>query len=79
LKAFDTLISCSEGDLRRAITYLQYSARLKKGGMSCIKSSDVLEIAGVVRTEAIENLLDTCLTNSFEKVEAEAQVNKPIV
>lgn len=43
LKALSTLVSCSEGDLRKAITYLQCASRLK----SVIKSSDILEIAGV--------------------------------
>jgi DNA polymerase III delta prime subunit len=45
-KALDTLVTCSEGDLRKAITYLQCAARLKID-TGCIKSSDILEIAGV--------------------------------
>jgi DNA polymerase III delta prime subunit len=45
-KSLDTLITCSEGDLRKAITFLQCAAKLKIGGGS-IKSTDVLEIAGV--------------------------------
>ncbi|RNA03190.1 Replication factor C subunit 4, partial [Brachionus plicatilis] len=42
--ALATLVTCSEGDLRKAITYLQCASRLKS---VCIKSSDILEIAGV--------------------------------
>ena len=40
-------MSCSEGDLRKAITYMQCAARLKPD--CCIKSSDILEIAGVMQ------------------------------
>ncbi len=46
LQTLATLVSCSEGDLRKAITYLQCAARLK-AETNCIKSSDILEIAGV--------------------------------
>ena len=43
--ALYSLVSSSEGDLRKAITYMQCAARLKPN--ECIKSSDILEIAGV--------------------------------
>jgi len=72
-QAMDTLIECSEGDLRKAITYLQCAARLKQSS-TCIKSSDILEIAGVVKNESIEKLLDLCQQNSFEKIEQFVQV-----
>ncbi|CAF1031637.1 unnamed protein product [Brachionus calyciflorus] len=63
-----TLVNCSEGDLRKAITYLQCASRLKLES-GCIKSSDVLEIAGILKDDVIEKILDTCSTGSFEKVE----------
>jgi replication factor C subunit 2/4 len=62
------LVTCSEGDLRKAITYLQCAARLKPDNV--IKSSDILEIAGVLNERVIDKIMDTCLTGSFEKVEA---------
>ena len=46
IKALYSLVSSSEGDLRKAITYMQCAAKLKPD--QCIKSSDVLEIAGVI-------------------------------
>jgi len=66
--ALDTLVTCSEGDLRKAITYLQCAARLKID-TGCIKSSDILEIAGILSDSLIEKIIDTCATGSFEKVE----------
>ena len=63
-----TLVSCSEGDLRKAITYLQCASKLKIDS-GCVKSSDVLEIAGILNDSVIEKILDTCGTGSFEKVE----------
>jgi len=65
--ALYSLVSSSEGDLRKAITYMQCAAKLKPD--QCIKSSDVLEIAGILKEEVIEKILDTCSTCSFEKVE----------
>jgi len=46
----DTLISTSEGDLRRAITYLQSAARLSSAREDDgpIKPIDIQEIAGVI-------------------------------
>ena len=41
-----TLVACSEGDLRKAITYLQCAARLRQN-TGPIKSTDILDIAGV--------------------------------
>jgi hypothetical protein len=46
-KALYSLVTCSEGDLRKAITFMQCAARLKPD--TCIKSSDILEIAGVLK------------------------------
>jgi len=62
-----TLVSCSEGDLRKAITYMQCAARLKPD--CCIKSSDILEIAGILKDQVIETILDTCNNGSYERVE----------
>lgn len=67
--SLDTLITCSEGDLRKAITYLQCAAKLKIGG-GCVKSSDILEIAGILDDSVIEKVVDNCATGSFEKIES---------
>ncbi|KAK7423374.1 Subunit of heteropentameric Replication factor C (RF-C) [Neonectria punicea] len=70
--AIDTLIKCSEGDLRKAITYLQSAARLV-GAQSADKDAEgdedmdvdkkpitvkiVEDIAGVIPDGTIENLV----------------------
>lgn len=69
--ALQSLVSSSEGDLRKAITYMQCAARLKKD--ECIKSSDILDIAGILKEDVIMKILDTCSTGSFEKVETSVQ------
>jgi replication factor C subunit 2/4 len=55
----DTLIKTSDGDLRRAITYLQSASRLH--GVDTEKSSaitpkSIIEIAGVVPEEVVRSL-----------------------
>lgn len=65
--ALQSVITCSEGDLRKAITYMQCATRLKE--KECIKSSDILEIAGMLNEKVITNILDVCASGSFEKVE----------
>lgn len=65
--ALETAVTCSEGDLRKAITYLQCVARLKID--ESITSEDILEIAGVLKDKVIEKIIDTCSTGSFERVE----------
>ncbi len=72
VKAIDSLVTCSEGDLRKAITFMQCAARLKAN--ECIKSSDILEIAGILNDKVIINILDRCAQGSFEKVESCVQV-----
>ncbi|CAO1631372.1 unnamed protein product [Sympodiomycopsis kandeliae] len=61
----DTLITTSDGDLRRAITYLQSSAKLhqtptEEKSSSAITSSSIVEIAGVVPTSVLTEL-STCI------------------
>lgn len=66
-EALDSLVTCSEGDLRKAITYMQCASRLKAN--ECIKSSDILEIAGILKPQVINKILDSCAMGSFEKIE----------
>lgn len=52
----DTLIKTSDGDLRRAITYLQSAARLhntSNSQRSAITPASIVEIAGVIPPEVI--------------------------
>ncbi|MBN3273265.1 RFC4 factor, partial [Polyodon spathula] len=61
------LVKVSEGDLRKAITYLQSAARLT-GGKE-ITEQVITEIAGVVSNEMIDSLIQACYSSSFEKLE----------
>ena len=68
----DALVKTSDGDLRKAITYLQTSAKLfsstpEAGGdvtmtdeTNEVTVSSIEEIAGVVPPERIEGLLQAC-------------------
>ncbi|PWN38145.1 P-loop containing nucleoside triphosphate hydrolase protein [Meira miltonrushii] len=54
----DTLIKTSDGDLRRAITYLQSASRLHSAGEKTtpITPKSIVEIAGVVPTQIVTGL-----------------------
>ena len=60
-EVISTLISTSQGDLRRSITYLQSASRLagSTNPPTPITPSDIQEIAGVVPTPVIEDLATT--------------------
>ncbi|KAK4290655.1 hypothetical protein Pmani_036454 [Petrolisthes manimaculis] len=62
----EAFIETSDGDLRRAITTLQSAARLRSG--EDIRQRDVYEISGVVEDTWIEKLMETCTTDSYEKL-----------
>ncbi|XP_075223002.1 replication factor C subunit 4 [Lycorma delicatula] len=66
--ALRCLVETSGGDLRRAITCLQSSARLK--GDEGITFEDVLEVTGVVPDRWLLGLLEICQQNDFQKVES---------
>ncbi|XP_030647808.1 replication factor C subunit 4 [Chanos chanos] len=66
-EAIDALVRVSEGDLRKAITYLQSAARLNSDKE--ITENSVIEIAGVVPPKLIENLLQICYKSTFEKLQ----------
>lgn len=58
-QVLDTLIKTSDGDLRRAITYLQSASRLHSvtgQEKSSVTPRSIVEIAGVVPDEIIHNL-----------------------
>lgn len=65
--ALDALVKCSEGDLRRAVTFLQTAHRLK--GEDGVTIDDILEITGVIPEDVIKSFVESCSTNSFEKLQ----------
>lgn len=66
----DTLIRLSEGDLRKAITYLQSAYRLYGTKMTLQALND---IAGVVPYDQIRSLFTACRTKSFQEVQRDVQ------
>ncbi|XP_061883976.1 replication factor C subunit 4 [Entelurus aequoreus] len=66
-ESISALVKVSEGDLRKAITFLQSAARLNVDNE--ITEASVIEIAGVVPAEMIDSLLEVCLKGTFEKLE----------
>ncbi|XP_077987728.1 replication factor C subunit 4-like [Glandiceps talaboti] len=66
-EAIEALVTISEGDLRKAITYLQSAHRLKSE--EGITEEDVYEIAGVISGPLIDELITTCHSDSYEKLE----------
>lgn len=67
-KAIHELIKVSEGDMRKAITYLQSAYRLK--GEDTVEAKDITEIAGVVPGEMADKLFEACGTDSFDKLDS---------
>ncbi|XP_069581085.1 replication factor C subunit 4 [Brachyistius frenatus] len=61
------LVQVSEGDLRKAITFLQSAARLNADQE--MTEHAVTEIAGVVPSNMIDSLLHICFKGTFEKLE----------
>ncbi|XP_056421286.1 replication factor C subunit 4 isoform X2 [Hyla sarda] len=66
-EAVSHLVEVSEGDLRKAITFLQAATRLTAGRE--ITEQVVTEIAGVIPKETLETVLAACQSGSFEKLE----------
>ncbi|RMX48609.1 hypothetical protein pdam_00007989 [Pocillopora damicornis] len=69
--AIQELIKISEGDMRKAITYLQSAQRLK--GEDVVEADDISEIAGVVPSKMADKLFEACGSDSFEKLDATVQ------
>lgn len=62
------MVTCSEGDLRKAITFLQCAAKVKQNSGS-VDEHDIFDIVGVLRNDLIEKFVDVCSSSSFEKIE----------
>ncbi|KAK8958598.1 hypothetical protein KSP40_PGU003561 [Platanthera guangdongensis] len=68
-EALSTLNSISEGDLRRAITYLQSTARLYGSSLS---SKDLISISGVIPQDTVQTLFAACKSGEFDAANKEA-------
>ncbi|KGN54543.1 replication factor C subunit 4 [Cucumis sativus] len=62
-EALSTLSSISQGDLRRAITYLQSAARLFG---SSISSKDLVNVSGIIPQEVVDALFVACKSGNFD-------------
>ncbi|KAM9582928.1 replication factor C subunit 4 isoform 2-T2 [Trichechus inunguis] len=62
------LVKVSEGDLRKAITFLQSATRLT-GGKE-VTERVIMDIAGVIPAETIDGIFTVCQSGSFDKLEA---------
>eukprot|EP01111_Echinosteliopsis_oligospora_P007051 TRINITY_DN2160_c0_g1_i1.p1 TRINITY_DN2160_c0_g1~~TRINITY_DN2160_c0_g1_i1.p1 ORF type:complete len:349 (-),score=97.09 TRINITY_DN2160_c0_g1_i1:22-1068(-) len=60
----------SDGDMRKAITYLQSAHRLYGENLN---SDSIIEIAGVIPPTVLKQLLVSCRSNSFDDLQAAVQ------
>ncbi|KAK6643188.1 hypothetical protein RUM43_004691 [Polyplax serrata] len=63
-----SLVKCTGGDLRRAITTLQSCARIKEDGVP-VSLQDVNEVAGVVPGSLVTELMNVCMKNNYSNIE----------
>ncbi|KAK6131530.1 hypothetical protein DH2020_034737 [Rehmannia glutinosa] len=69
-EALSTLSSISQGDLRRAITYLQGAARLFG---SSISSKDLISVSGVIPEDVVQALVSACKSGNFDTADKEVK------
>nr|CAD7269399.1 unnamed protein product [Timema shepardi] len=62
------LVDTSDGDMRRAITCLQSSAKLQDKG-ALVTVEDVLEISGVVPDKWLTELMRVCRSKDYSSIE----------
>ncbi|KAK1265911.1 hypothetical protein QJS04_geneDACA009140 [Acorus gramineus] len=67
-EALSTLSSISQGDLRRAITYLQSAARLFG---STVSAKELISVSGVIPEDVVQALFTACKSGDFEKANTE--------
>ncbi|KAF8411744.1 hypothetical protein HHK36_004302 [Tetracentron sinense] len=67
-EALSTLSSISQGDLRRAITYLQGAARLFG---SSISAKDLVSVSGVIPQDVVQSLFAACKSGDFDSANKE--------
>lgn len=69
--ALKTLIDCSNGDLRKAITILQSGHNLQ--GSEPITPKMISEMAGLIPSETIQKLIDAWTSNDIKVIEKTVQ------
>lgn len=64
----ETLIEASDGDLRRAITFLQSTAKLRSE--SSVTVNDINEVTGRVPNQWIESLIIKCQSGVYDNIQS---------
>jgi len=67
---FATLANVAEGDMRKAITYLQSAYSLNK---QTIDAQSIIDIAGVLPHDVLDRFIKACRSNSFEQLQSVVQ------
>ncbi|KAG0414599.1 hypothetical protein HPB47_008229 [Ixodes persulcatus] len=70
-EVLDFLMEACEGDMRRAITLFQSVSRLKLG--EPVLTEDVAEVACIIPKSWVDRVLQTCASNSYEKLDQTIQ------
>jgi replication factor C subunit 2/4 len=65
-ETLDGLARCSEGDLRKAITYLQGASRLHG---SNVTMAEITDVAGLLSPDVIARLTTACRSNSYDQLQ----------
>lgn len=70
-EALKSIVDISGGDMRKAITILQSSYRIKSGASegSMITLADIFEMSGIVPERFLVEFMDLCRKQEFEKME----------
>lgn len=69
-EALGALYEASEGDLRKAITYLQSIARLQDTDSDIqTEAAQVYEIAGFIPSQVMDHLLTACQSDSYNQLD----------
>ncbi|XP_047130593.1 replication factor C subunit 4 isoform X1 [Hydra vulgaris] len=71
-EALEQLIESSDGDMRKAITYLQSAHRLKLGEI--ILANDIFEMTGKVPKTMVADIMKACSSGSFEKLDKQVKL-----
>ncbi|PVD18658.1 hypothetical protein C0Q70_21208 [Pomacea canaliculata] len=66
--ALETLMHVSDGDMRRAVMYLQSASRLC-GQDEPVTENIIMDITGVMPDEMLDLVLKTCHSDSYEKLD----------
>ncbi|XP_052865880.1 replication factor C subunit 4 [Anopheles cruzii] len=69
---YKDIVDISGGDMRRAITTLQSSYRLKGAGAR-IERQDILEMSGVVPERYLKEFISVCKSSNYSKLEEYVQ------